>query len=225
MAGLNTVANGIGLSSGITNLISFTIASCSTLTSTIKSFSNKERAVRELRNETQELASVLETLQLSIRNTSVSMELLEGPLKRCRAACAELNSLITKSTEHSTDRHISIEDWMNLRYMGEDITGFKNMLAGYKATINIALAYENMYEAPASFYTVLTVSTTLAKQLGARKRFLMSTRNLSRLPNAISKLTCGRLRAGCNLELRGILAVTRPSSNGWKRREIVLNSV
>jgi hypothetical protein len=163
MAGMAAVSNGIGLSSGITNLISFALASCSALTSNIKSFQSKERTVRELRGETQGLELVLRTLQESMGNIDVSMEFLEQPLKRCRDACTDFNTLITKSTEHSADGRVSIGDWLSLQYMGEDIKEFKNTLAGYKATITIALACVNMYEVSASFRAVLTISSQSTK--------------------------------------------------------------
>ncbi|KAJ8098776.1 hypothetical protein POJ06DRAFT_269856 [Lipomyces tetrasporus] len=87
----------------------------------------------------------------------VSMEFLKQPLNRCRDACTDFNALITESTEHSTDEQVSIGDWLKLRYMVEDITGVKNMLAGYKATISIALAYANMYDISARFRTTLSL--------------------------------------------------------------------
>jgi hypothetical protein len=44
--------------------------------------------------------------------------------------------------------------------MGEDISGFKNMLGGYKSTITIALAYVNLYELPGDCYSVKLVVLT-----------------------------------------------------------------
>jgi hypothetical protein len=156
MEGMARVSNGIGVSSGIGSLISLTIEACSALNTNIKSFRSKERTVRELRGEGQDLELVLRTLQDSMDSMGVSMKFLEQPLARCRHACTDFNKLITESTEHSTDEQVGIGVWLKLRYMGEDITGFKNMLAGYKATISIALAYANMYDHSASFRTVLT---------------------------------------------------------------------
>ena len=135
----------IGLSSGLGSLVSLTVESSTALCGTLKSFQNKETAVRDLRNEAQDLDSVLRTLQETVDDMTVEVDILRQPLTRCRDACRDFNILIKESTEHSTEERTSIWDWLKLRYMGEDITGFKNMLAGYKSTVIIALVFNNMY--------------------------------------------------------------------------------
>jgi hypothetical protein len=156
MERMASVSNGIGLSSSIVSLLSFTIESCTALNRNIKSFKTKNRTVRELRGEGQDLESVLRTLEDSMNNVAVSMEFLKQPLNRCRDACKDFNALLTEFTEHPTDEEVSVGNWLKLRYMGEDIAGFKNMLAGYKSTITIALVYVNMYKLSTSFPTPLT---------------------------------------------------------------------
>lgn len=141
-----SVRNEVSRSSGIVSLISLAVGSCTTLNRNLKSFQSKERPVRELLGEAQDLELVLRTLQDSIGNMATSMEFLMQPVNRCSNACKDFNTLITESTERSTDKQVSSKEWLKLRYLGEDIVGFKNMLAGYKATIIIALAYENMYD-------------------------------------------------------------------------------
>ena len=39
---------------------------------------------------------------------------------------------------------MSFRDWAKFRYIGDDIVGFKNMLAGYKSTFTITLSDVNM---------------------------------------------------------------------------------
>jgi hypothetical protein len=134
----------IGISSGITTLVSLTLQSSTALYSTIKSFQSKEKIVRELRDEVQDLNEVLRTLEKSIGDVAVILEALERVLSRCCNACKEFNDLVVDYTKHSTDQRVSIRDWWKLRYLGGDIAGFKNMLAGYKATLTIALVFANM---------------------------------------------------------------------------------
>lgn len=38
----------------------------------------------------------------------------------------------------------NFRDWARLKYIGVDIDGFRRLLAGYKATINIALTDVNL---------------------------------------------------------------------------------
>ena len=138
------MAEVIGTSSGIITLVSLTLKSGTTLYCTIKSFQSKEKIVRELRDEVKDLNEVLRTLENSISDVAINIEALERVLHRCCNACKEFNDLIAKYTQNSTGQRASIRDWLKIRYLGEDIAGFKNMLAGYKATLTIALVFANM---------------------------------------------------------------------------------
>lgn len=140
------MAEVIGISSGVAGLLALALESSRTLFSTVKSLRNREKAIRDLREALQDLEEVLKILQESI-NTSpfLNTGIIERPLDRCCKACNDFNTLIMKCSERSTDDHFSIRDWAKLRYMGEDVTGFQNMLSGYKSTITIALAYSNVY--------------------------------------------------------------------------------
>ena len=131
--------------------MSLTVESSTALCRTIRSLQNKETAVLELRNEAEDLDSVLRTLEGSIENMAAEVEILRQPLTRCQNTCRDFKRLINESTKHSTEERTSIWDWLRLRYMGEDIKGFKSMLAGYKSTITIALMFNNMYVPCTSF--------------------------------------------------------------------------
>ena len=135
----------IGTASALVSLVTAALQSSITLYRTIKSLQNRDRLVRDLRNELQDLEYVLRTLEESITATAVDIKALERPLNRCAKACEEFNALIIECTRHSTDDRTSKRDWLKLHYLGDDIAGFRNMLAGYKSTVVIALAHANMY--------------------------------------------------------------------------------
>lgn len=134
----------IGITSGIITLVSLTLKASGVLYSTITSFQTKEKKVRELRDEVKGLNEVLTTLENSIADIAVDLEAFKKVLQRCCNSCKEFNSLAAKYAGNSTEQRTRLKDWYKLRYMGEDITGFKNTLAGYKATLTIALVYANM---------------------------------------------------------------------------------
>ncbi|KAJ5667483.1 hypothetical protein N7507_003347 [Penicillium longicatenatum] len=46
-----------------------------------------------------------------------------------------------EALQASTGERSSKRDWLRIRYIGEDITGFKDILASYKSTISLALAH------------------------------------------------------------------------------------
>lgn len=143
---LSEMAEIIGISSGLASLLALALESSRTLYSTVQSLNNREKAIRDLRDALRDLEEVLKILQDSIDTSPfLNSGMIERPLDRCRKACTDFNALIKKCSGHSADDHFSIRDWAKLRYMGEDVTGFQNMLSGYKSTITIALAYSNVY--------------------------------------------------------------------------------
>lgn len=121
-------------------LVAFALESSKVLYQTIASVRNSPRTVRELRKELEALNGVLETLQEMAGNTDIDFAMLQIPLLRCGKACKEFEAVINKFTTRSGGSKISFRDWVKLRYMGDDIVGFKSLLAMYKSTFSIALA-------------------------------------------------------------------------------------
>ncbi|KAJ5803184.1 uncharacterized protein N7503_005634 [Penicillium pulvis] len=138
------MAEVVGTASAIATFVTLALQSSIVLYQTVQSLQSRDKVIRELRQELEALQGVLQALQESTGNLDVDLASLEQPLKRCNNACEEFNTLIRRCTSHSTEDRSSRRDWVKLRYMGEDISGFKNMLAGYKSTISIALAYANL---------------------------------------------------------------------------------
>jgi hypothetical protein len=139
------MAEPIGIASGLVALASFAFQSSLSLYRAVDSFQSNKRIIRELREELEALEGVLKSLQEATAENAVDLPALNLPLLRCGQACREFEALIAKCTTHSGGSKTSMRDWAKLTYMGDDIVGFKNMWAGYKATINIALGDANMY--------------------------------------------------------------------------------
>ncbi|KAJ5527004.1 hypothetical protein N7513_011163 [Penicillium frequentans] len=138
------MAEVVGTASAIATFVTLALQSSIVLYQTVQSLQSRDKVIRELRQELEALQGVLQALQESTSNLDADLASLEQPLKRCKNACEDFNALIRRCTSHSTEERSSRRDWVKLRYMGEDISGFKNMLAGYKSTISIALAYANL---------------------------------------------------------------------------------
>ncbi|KAL3447277.1 hypothetical protein BJX65DRAFT_100558 [Aspergillus insuetus] len=138
------MAEAIGAASAITTFVALALDATTRLYKTVKSFQSREKLIRELREELQDLSEVLRTLQELTGYTDIDLTALEHPLERCTGACTEFNDLVISCTKHSSAERYSKRDWLKIQYMGEDISGFKNMLGGYKSTITIALAYVNL---------------------------------------------------------------------------------
>lgn len=134
------MAEVIGIVSGLAGLGAIALKSSIALYETINSYQSHQQRVRDLADETGALAEVLGTLNDTIRTTSYKdLSALEIPLRRCAKACTEFEQEIKKCSSRSREDRASFRDWARLRYMGDDVDGFRRTLASYKVTISIAL--------------------------------------------------------------------------------------
>ena len=139
------MAEPIGIASGLLTLATFAFQSSVNLVQTIQSFQNHPIVVRDLNEELQALSDVLHSLTQTVNaTTDVDLSALELPLLRCGTACKDFEEKITKLSSHSRGKGTSFRDWAKLQYMGDNIDGFKRLLAGYKSTIIIALTDANL---------------------------------------------------------------------------------
>lgn len=142
---IGRMAEVIGVASGLLTLAIFAFQSSVSLRQVVESFQSNKKIIRELKEELETLNGVLQSLQQAVAENSVHLSGLNLPLFRCGKACKDFEEVIIKCTAHSGGSRTSFRDWAKLKYMGDDITGFKDMLGGYKSTINIALADANLY--------------------------------------------------------------------------------
>jgi len=138
------MAEPIGIASGLLALTIFAFNSSVALYQVVDSFQSNKRVVRELKEELKSLDDVLQSLREATANHQADLATLKLPLFRCGQACKDFEAVIAKCTAHSGGSKTSFRDWAKLTYMGDDIVGFKNMLAGYKSTISIALGDANL---------------------------------------------------------------------------------
>jgi hypothetical protein len=136
----------IGLASGLLALSTFALQSSITLYETIKSFQSHQQRIHDLLEEIDALGGVLASLTETIDGTSgVDFSTLKTPLLRCGHVCKDFEKEILRCSSRSGGSRTSFRDWAKLRYMGDDIDGFRRLLAGYKLTICVALTDANLY--------------------------------------------------------------------------------
>jgi hypothetical protein len=134
------MADPISLTSGVLTLAVFAHKSCLALYTTIQSSKTHPKRVRDLIEELQALIGVLESLSDTMRShTDVDIPALDRPLRRRGSACDEFLAELHKCYSRSGGDRQSFQDWAKLRYMWDDMNDFKDLLAVYKLTINIAL--------------------------------------------------------------------------------------
>ena len=139
------MAEPIGLAAGLLALATFAFQSSITLYNTIQSFQSHPKRVRDLMEELEALSGVLGPLGETVSaTTDVDLSILDLPLLRCGNACKEFEQELLKCSSRSGGNRTSFREWAKLKYMGEDIDGFRRLLAGYKLTICIALTDANL---------------------------------------------------------------------------------
>ena len=139
------MAEVIGIVSGVAGLSTFAFQASTGLYEIITSFQSHQQRVVDLQEENSALNGVLGSLNRTIASaTDLDLSALEIPLKRCGLACEEFKREIQKISSPSGENRATFRGWARLRYMGEDIDGFRRLLAGYKTTINIAIADANL---------------------------------------------------------------------------------
>ena len=138
------MADPVSAASAVITLVTFGIKSSSTLYQTVKSFNSHHRYVRELRAELDALSLVLASLHQAILDDEADFTILKLPLFSCGSACVDFNTVVRKATANSNGSIANFRDWAKLKYLGDDIEGFKTLLAGYKSTITIAICDANL---------------------------------------------------------------------------------
>ncbi|KAL7936458.1 hypothetical protein V8C35DRAFT_295543 [Trichoderma chlorosporum] len=145
------MAEAIGIASGLLALGQFAFQSSIALYETINSYQSHQQRVRELAEETSALSGVLASLVETVKaTTDIDLSSLEMPLRQCGKACQTFDQQIKKVSSRSTGARASVRDWARLRYMGEDMDGFRRLLASYKMTIMVALTDANLRRSAAT---------------------------------------------------------------------------
>ena len=138
------MAEVIGVTSGIPTLAVFSFEASKSLCRVVRGFQTSRKSIIRLLEELEALNEILESLHDVVANTNADLTALKLPLLRCGKGCKDFEEVIIKCTARSGGSKTSFRDWVKLTYMGNDISGFQDMLAGYKSTINIALGDATM---------------------------------------------------------------------------------
>ncbi|PVH68117.1 hypothetical protein DL98DRAFT_235877 [Cadophora sp. DSE1049] len=141
------MAGTVSLDSGLLNQLSFALQSGIKLYKTVQSFQTQSHSALSLLEELDDLNGILNSFTEAIgAPTDVELSALRLPLLRCGNACTEFEEEVLKCLSRSGGNLTNFQDWANLRYMGDDIYGFRQLLDRYKSTINIARIDANLHK-------------------------------------------------------------------------------
>lgn len=136
---VDTMAGTVNLDSVLLKQLSFALQSGIKLYKTVESTQTQSHSALGLLEELHDLNGILSSFTEAIGvSADVEFYALRLPLQRCGNACTEFETEVLKCLSRSGGNSTNFQDWANLRYMGDDILGFRQLLARYKSTINIA---------------------------------------------------------------------------------------
>lgn len=139
-----SMAEVIGLASGLLAITLFTLNASSTLYQTAKSIHNYPQTILDLLTELGDFVTVLQNLQKTIEDNGIDLDELKGPLLSSGNACLDLKVAITKCTSHSSGGKTSFRDWTKMKFKGIGIAAFQDLIERYKSTIMVALCGANL---------------------------------------------------------------------------------
>lgn len=123
----------------LASLVTLALRSNQALSLIIRVQRSRDREARDILRELEDLEKVLTELQSDGGFAATSKnKALEKLLERCNKACHEFKELIMECNLCSVPQLRDERAWLKLRFMGDDIIGFKNMMANYKSTIRIS---------------------------------------------------------------------------------------
>lgn len=117
-------------------VITAAVQSTKSLQGTVKRFRNRDKTLRLLQNELDDLTNILESLQQVTNNERSILALLQGHIDWCNQICSEIEQSIKVFSGKSKT---GLLDWAKMELMRGDISEFIDTIAGYKSTISVGL--------------------------------------------------------------------------------------
>lgn len=130
------MADPLSVTASIVALVTAAIQSTKSLNAAVKRYMERDKTLRRLQSELDDLTKVLEALNAVCNLESSIMSLLEGPVSRCSQLCRDFEA--TMSTFSGKSR-AGFRDWAKMEFMRGDIHEFIDALGGYKSTISVGL--------------------------------------------------------------------------------------
>jgi hypothetical protein len=138
------MADPLSIASSVVALVTFGLQTSKILRTTIESFQNRTKTIRDLRIDVLALLGALEELNEAVEDGAAEFDRLKLPLYSCAILCSDFNGMIHKCTSRTSDSKGSFRDWTKLHFRGNDIETFRTTLAGYKSTIQVAIGAINL---------------------------------------------------------------------------------
>ncbi|KAL4935221.1 hypothetical protein BDV06DRAFT_234529 [Aspergillus oleicola] len=124
------------ISSSVLAIITAAIQSTNSLCATVGRFKERNRTLRNLQDELEDLAKILNSLEHAVDTDAAILSHLQGPVERCSRLCNEFE----QSMEAFSSRpKVGFRDGAKMEFRKGDISEFAETIGGYKAMISVGL--------------------------------------------------------------------------------------
>ena len=136
-------------------VITAAVQSTKSLYETIKRFKDRNKTLRRLQDELEDLSNILNSLTQGTNAETSMLALLQGPIERCSQVCRDFEQSMEVFIGKSKT---GIRDWTKMEFMRGDINEFIDTIAGYKSTISVGLGTISMSVASLCLLQTLLIS-------------------------------------------------------------------
>ncbi|KAH8802941.1 hypothetical protein F5884DRAFT_903547 [Xylogone sp. PMI_703] len=130
------MADPLSIGASVLAVVTAAVQSTKSLYETVKRFKDRDKTLRRLQDELEDLANILSSLTQVITVETSMLELLQGPIDRCNQVCREFEQSMKVFSKNSKT---GFRDWTKMEFMRGDINQFIDTIAGYKSTISVGL--------------------------------------------------------------------------------------
>lgn len=130
------MADPLSIAASMVALVTAAIQSTKSLHAAVKRYMERDKTLRRLQGELEDLTKILEALDAVSNLESSIMSLLEGPVGRCSQLCRDFEASMNTFSGKSK---AGFRDWTKMEFMRGDIHEFIDTLEGYKSTISVGL--------------------------------------------------------------------------------------
>lgn len=141
-----SMAEVVGLASGLLALTTAAYQTSKALHEAISSFRSQRKTIKDFQADSESLTAMLEQIRERIQNSQDigQLKTLRQPVYHCMQACQEIREMIDACTAHTTDVRRSVRDWLNMQFRGKSFEEMKSRLSSYKSTLSIAFNLTTM---------------------------------------------------------------------------------
>lgn len=160
------MADPLSITASLLAITTAAIQSTKSLYETVRRFKDRDKTLRRLENELQDLTKILDSLT-GVTNAEESMlTILQGPVERCSQVCREFEQAMEAFRGKSKT---GIRDWTKMEFMRGNMNEFIDTIAGYKSTISVGIGIITMLVAIPHLLRALLTSSHEAYLQGLRQ--------------------------------------------------------